>query len=94
MLHTTQKSQSQHGLLCSTWGNGFSRYSCGVLWCLVVVVLGITIIGIPFAIYFAVRWGFIETLLLEGISVRHALKRSSELVNGGDMWDVACCYFR
>lgn len=67
----------------------FSLLACGVLWCLVVVVLGITIIGIPFAIYFAVRWGFfIETLLLEGISVRHALKRSSELVSG--VWWRVC----
>ncbi|MDE0424874.1 MAG: hypothetical protein OXN25_08410 [Candidatus Poribacteria bacterium] len=60
-----------------------------VLWCLVVVVLGITVIGIPFAIYFAVRWGFfVETLLLEGISVRNALKRSSELVSG--VWWRVC----
>ena len=60
-----------------------------VLWVLVIAVLTITIIGIPFAIYFAVRWGFfVETLLLEGTSVRAALKRSSALVSG--MWWRMC----
>ena len=60
-----------------------------MLWSLVVVVLAVTIVGIPFALYFAVRWGFfVETLLLEGVSARDALRRSSELVTG--MWWRMC----
>ena len=48
---------------------------CTLFWALVVVVLAVTIVGIPFALYFAVRWGFfVETLLLEGISARDAFK--------------------
>lgn len=67
----------------------FRLLGCTVLWLLVIGVLGITIIGIPFAFYFAVRWGFfVETLLLEEISVRDALKRSSELVRG--VWWRMC----
>ena len=55
------------------------------LWSLVVGGLAITIIGIPFAIYFAVRWGFfVATVLLEPPLVKAAFRRSSELVRG--MW--------
>lgn len=67
----------------------FSLLGCALLWSLVVVVLAVTIVSIPFALYFAVRWGFfVETLLLEGVSARDALKRSSELVSG--MWWKMC----
>ena len=67
----------------------FSLLGCALLWSLVVVVLAVTIVGIPFALYFAVRWGFfVETLLLEDVSARDALKRSSELVSG--MWWKMC----
>ena len=54
-----------------------------LLWILVVGLLAITVIGIPFAIYFAVRWSFYaQAVLIEGTSVTHALRRSSELVKG------------
>ena len=67
----------------------FPLLGCALLWLLVVIVLAVTIVGIPFALYFAVRWGFfVETLLLEEVSARHALKRSSELVSG--MWWRMC----
>ena len=56
---------------------------CSFLWSLVVGALTITIIGIPFAIYFAVRWGFfVATVILESSLVRDAFRRSSELVSG------------
>ena len=58
---------------------------CFLLWCLVISVLAVTIIGIPFAIYFAVRWGlFLGTIMFEKPVISIALKRSSELVSG--MW--------
>ena len=67
----------------------FPLLGSALLWSLVVVSLAVTIIGIPFALYFAVRWGFfVETLLLESVSVRDALRRSSELVSG--MWWRMC----
>ena len=67
----------------------FPLLGSALLWSLVVVGLASTIVGIPFALYFAVRWGFfVETLLLEGVSARDALRRSSELVR--DMWWRVC----
>ena len=52
---------------------------------LAVLAMAITIIGIPFAVYFGVRWFFIlPAALLEGYSPRAALSRSSELVQ--DNW--------
>ena len=67
----------------------FPLLGSALLWALVVSVLAVTIVGIPFALYFAVRWGFfVETLLLEGVSARDALRRSSELVTG--MWGQMC----
>lgn len=58
---------------------------CSLLWLLVVTVLTVTVIGIPFAIYFAVRWGFfIQTILFEQPVITIALGRSGELVK--PMW--------
>lgn len=54
-----------------------------ILWSLVVGGLTVTIIGIPFAIYFSVRWGLYPLpVLFEGTAVRNALRRSTELVKG------------
>ena len=54
-----------------------------LLYVLIVVLLTVTCIGIPFAIYFAVRWGFYaQAVLIEETSAMHALRRSSELVKG------------
>ncbi|RKU22348.1 hypothetical protein C6503_04075 [Candidatus Poribacteria bacterium] len=59
--------------------------SCFLLWLLVVTVLTVTVIGIPFAIYFAVRWGFfIQTIMFEKPVITIALGRSGELVK--PMW--------
>ena len=53
------------------------------LYYLVVICLSMTIIGIPFAIYFAFRWGlFTFPILFEGTTARNALRRSTELVKG------------
>jgi len=58
---------------------------CFFLWTLVVGSLAITIIGIPFAIFFAVRWGFfIGTVMLEKPVVSTPFRRSGQLVSG--MW--------
>ena len=62
------------------WGN--------ILYLLVVVLLTITIIGIPFAVFFFIRWIFYNaTNLFEENRSVAALKRSSELVKGG-WWRV------
>lgn len=54
-----------------------------LLWMLVAGLLAVTIIGIPFAIYFATRWGFYsQAVLIEGTSATNALRRSGELVKG------------
>lgn len=54
-----------------------------LLWILVVGLLAITVIGIPFAIYFMARWSFYaQAVLIEGTSATRALRRSSELVKG------------
>ena len=53
------------------------------LYYLVVICLSITIIGIPFAIYFAFRWGlYTFPVLFEETTARNALRRSTELVKG------------
>ena len=54
-----------------------------LLYVLIVGLLVVTCIGIPFAIYFAVRWGFYaQAVLIEETSATNALRRSSELVKG------------
>ena len=56
-----------------------------ILWALVVGGLTVTVIGIPFAIYFSVRWGlYALPVLFEGATARNALRRSTELVK--DTW--------
>ncbi len=53
------------------------------LYYLVVICLSITIIGIPFAIYFGFRWGlYTFPVLFEETTARNALRRSTELVKG------------
>jgi len=61
----------------------WSYLGSNILYILIVGLLAITIIGIPFAIYFAVRWGFYaQAVLIEQTSATNALRRSSELVKG------------
>ena len=74
-----------HSVLQRTIDRFWHLLGCILLWSLVVVALTVTIIGIPFAIYFAVRWGlFPGTIMFEKPVINLALKRSGELVNG--MW--------
>lgn len=54
-----------------------------LLWFLAVGGLFITIVGIPFAIYFLFRWALYSLpVLFEETTVRNALRRSTELVKG------------
>jgi len=54
-----------------------------------VGAMAITIIGIPFAVYFGVRWfGVPQAVILEAKSPREALSRSSDLVKN-TWWRVA-----
>jgi hypothetical protein len=58
------------------------------LYALVIGLLTITLIGIPFAIFFGFRWIFCSlAAVFEEKSAVKALKRSSELVKGG-WWRV------
>jgi hypothetical protein len=65
------------------WQRFWTYLGSLILWSLVVGGLTITIIGIPFAIYFSVRWGLYSLpVLFEGTTARNALRRSTELVKG------------
>ena len=78
-----------HSALQRTMDRFWPLLSCFLLWLLVVTVLTVTVIGIPFAIYFAVRWGFfIQTILFEQPVITIALGRSGELVK--PMWWRVC----
>ena len=69
--------------LQKAWRRFFTLLWSAILWGLVVGGLSITIIGIPFAIYFSVRWGlYTLPVLFEGTTARNALRRSTELVRG------------
>lgn len=69
--------------LQQAWQRFWTYLGCFILWSLVVGVLAVTIIGIPFAIYFSVRWGLYSIpVLLEGTTARNALRRSTQLVTG------------
>ena len=60
---------------------------------LAILGMSITIVGIPFAIYFGIRWIFIwQAALLEGVGARAALSRSSDVVRG-DWWRVVGIIF-
>ena len=60
-----------------------SYLGSSLLLMIVIVVLAITIIGIPFAIYFGTRWSFYgQAVMIEETSATNALKRSRELVKG------------
>lgn len=60
---------------------------------LVVGLLAITVIGIPFAIYFLARWSFhAQAVLVEEVSATNALRRSGELVKG-TWWRVCGILF-
>ena len=62
-----------------------SYLGSSLLLILVVGALAITVIGIPFAIYFGTRWSFYgQAVMIEETSATDALKRSRELVRG--MW--------
>lgn len=70
------------------WGRLGAMIGAEILAGLAILGMSITIVGIPFAIYFGVRWAFIwQAALLEGAGPRAALSRSSDVV-GGDWWRV------
>ncbi len=60
----------------------------GILWALAGVCLLVTIIGIPFGIYFWIRWSLYGLpVIFEETTGRNALRRSTELVKGS-WWRV------
>ena len=74
---------TSQGSLQQASRNYFRLLGSTFLYYLVVMCLSITIIGIPFAIYFGFRWAlFAFPILYEGTTARNALRRSTELVKG------------
>ncbi len=74
------------------WKTALSRaitaWAAGLLVGVAVILMAITIIGIPFAFYFGVRWSFLsQAVVLDGAGPRAALSRSSDLVHG-QWWRV------
>jgi hypothetical protein len=66
----------------------WSYLGSGILWFLAVGGLCITVIGIPFGIYFGIRWTlYSQPVLLEESKAWNALGRSTELVKGS-WWRV------
>ena len=66
----------------------WSYLGSSVLWLLATVGLCITVIGIPFGIYFGVRWTLYSLpVLIEESKAWNALGRSTELVKGS-WWRV------
>lgn len=56
----------------------------GFLVALAIAGMALTIVGIPLAIYFSVRWAFaIPTAMLENSGPRDSMSRSTNLVKGG-----------
>ena len=86
--------------LQQAWRRFGSYLGSVILWLLVVCGLFITIIGIPFSIYFSARWGLCGLLVMfEETTARNSLRRSTELVKGtwwrvfGIMLAVYLIYF-
>jgi len=74
--------------LQQAWRRFWTYFGASLLLGLVEWGLSITIIGLPFALYFGVRWGlYTFPVVFEETGARHALKRSTELVKGS-WWRV------
>jgi hypothetical protein len=60
----------------------------GLLRIIILVLISITIVGIPFAIYLAIKWILVTPVILfEGKSVSESLSRSSQLVKN-NWWRI------
>ena len=71
----------------SAFAGGLRRFGAAVVLTiligLAVILMGLTIIGIPFAIYFGVCWILsYQTFVLEGLGIRASMGRSRALVRG------------
>jgi hypothetical protein len=78
---------------CFAWGRLGAMLGATVLAGLAMIVMFITIIGIPVAIYFSIGWFFIlQVVVLEGLGPRAALSRSAALVKGNwwRVWGIIC----
>lgn len=73
------------------WNKFGSMLGAYLLVALITTGLFVTVVGIPLAIYFGVRWSFVlPVTLLEELGPRAALSRSSELVkeNWWRVWGI------
>lgn len=77
------KDITSQAALKQGWRRFLPLLGCTLLYYLGVGGLAITILGIPFAIYFAFRWGLCSLpVLVEESTARNGLRRSTELVKG------------
>jgi len=89
VIHATSEQHFRRPGIGRAYGFAWRRIGAligaSILAGLAVLGMAITIIGIPFAIYFGVRWSLVwQAALLEGFGPRGALSRSSALVK--DNW--------
>ena len=83
-----RREMTASAVLQQAWRRFWTYFWSGILWSLVVGGLSITVIGLPFAIYFSIRWGLYGLpVLFEETTARQALRRSTELVRGS-WWRV------
>ena len=75
----------------TTVGEALSRVKflsilgASLVWVILVIAMGITIVGIPFSIYFSVGWSlYCQAIMVEGHTAIASLRRSRELVKR--MW--------
>ncbi len=73
--------------LGSAFAGGLRRFGAAVglavVLGLAVILMAVTIVGIPFAIYFGVCWALsFQAFVLEGLGIRAAMGRSRALVRG------------
>lgn len=92
MYASAQVYLGKEGSFGAAFQQAFRRFwsylGSSVLYLLAVVGLCITVIGIPFGIYFGVRWSLYSLpVLLEESKAWNALGRSTELVKGS-WWRV------
>jgi hypothetical protein len=70
-------------ILQKTAGNLTPLFGVTALYLLACLFMAVTVVGIPFAIYFAVAWSLaVPALAVDNLGLRRALSRSRNLIRG------------